>query len=113
MAIAISLVWGEGKRGPGENWVRFAKGASAFILFGLGSKLGSFRKSLSRPLQMSESSAGCEREVRGAGGRELGSFRKSASGFISFGLGPELGSFRKHRSRACRVFENGTGSKTA
>jgi hypothetical protein len=78
-------------------------------LFGLGSKLGSFRKSLSRASQMSESGAGCEREVWGAGGRELGSFRKSASGFILFGMGLKLGSFRKFRPRACRVFESGGG----
>ena len=100
MAVAISLVRGEGTggRGPGaggrgsgaENWVRFAKCASGFILFGLGSKLGSFRKSLSCASQMFESGAGCECEVRGAGGRELGSFRK-------------------FRSRASRVFENGIG----
>jgi NAD(P)H-nitrite reductase large subunit len=90
MAVALSLVRGEGKRGPGENWVRFAKDASGFILFGLGPKLGSFRKSLSRPSQMSESGAGCEREVRGAGSEELGSFRKL-------------------RSRVFQVFENGIG----
>ena len=90
MAIAISLVRGAGERGPGGNWVRFAKCASGFILFGLGSKLGSFRKSLSCASQMFESGGGCEREVRGAGGEELGSFRKL-------------------RSRASRVFENGIG----
>ena len=90
MAVAISLVRGAGKRGPGENWVRFAKCASGFILLGLGSKLGSFRKFFSRASQVFESGAGCEREVRGAGGEELGSFRKL-------------------RSRASRVFENGIG----
>lgn len=75
----------------------------------MGLKLGSFRKSLSGASQVFESGAGCERDVRGAGSEELGSFRKSASGFISFGLGPKLGSFRKFRSRACRVFESGGG----
>jgi hypothetical protein len=78
-------------------------------LFGLGSELGSFRKFFSRASQVFESGAGCEREVRGAGGRKLGSFRKSASGFILFGMGSKLGSFRKFRSRACRVFESGDG----
>jgi hypothetical protein len=122
MAIAISLVRGAGERGPGGNWVRFAKDASGFILFGLGPKLGPFRKSLSCASQMFESGAGCERDVRGAGGRELGSFRKSLSGasqVFESGAGcerevrgagsEELGSFRKLRSRASRVFENGIG----
>ena len=54
MAIAISLVRGTGEREPSEIWVRFAKCASGFILFGMGPELGLFRKSLWRALRVSE-----------------------------------------------------------
>jgi hypothetical protein len=58
MAIAISLVRGARERGPGEIWVRFAKCASGFILFGMGPELGSFRNPLWRALRVSENGIG-------------------------------------------------------